>query len=69
MIIYMMRHGETDWNTKGLMQGRDDVPLNENGKNQAKNAAMCLKNALDRCNFKFDKIKNMLFKKNTYFIQ
>lgn len=55
-IIVFIRHGETDWNTKGLMQGRDDVPLNENGKNQAKNAAMCLKNALDRCNFKFDKI-------------
>ena len=55
-IIVFIRHGETDWNTKGLMQGRDDVPLNENGKSQAKNAAMCLKNALDRCNFKFDKI-------------
>ena len=55
-IIAFIRHGETDWNTKGLMQGRDDVPLNENGRNQAKNAALCLKNALDRCNFKFDKI-------------
>lgn len=55
-IIAFIRHGETDWNTKGLMQGRDDVPLNENGKNQAKNAAACLKNALDRCDFKFDKI-------------
>lgn len=55
-IIIFIRHGETDWNTKGLMQGRDDVPLNENGKNQAKNAAMCLKSSLDRCNFKFDRI-------------
>ena len=55
-IIVFIRHGETDWNTKGLMQGRDDVPLNENGKNQAKNAAMYLKNALDGCDFKFDSI-------------
>jgi broad specificity phosphatase PhoE len=55
-IIVFIRHGETDWNTKGLMQGRDDVPLNENGKNQAKNAAKCLKNALEKCNFRFDKI-------------
>ncbi len=55
-IICFIRHGETDWNTKGLMQGRDDVELNENGKNQAKNAALCLKNALDDSNFKFDKI-------------
>lgn len=55
-IICFIRHGETDWNTKGLMQGRDDVPLNENGKNQAKNAALCLKNALEGASFKFDKI-------------
>lgn len=55
-IIVFIRHGETDWNTKGLMQGRDDVELNENGKNQAKSAAQCLKNALDKSNFKFDKI-------------
>lgn len=55
-IIAFIRHGETDWNTKGLMQGRDDIPLNENGKNQAKNASLCLKNAIEKSNFKFDKI-------------
>lgn len=55
-IICFIRHGETDWNTKGLMQGRDDIPLNENGKNQAKNAAKCLKNALEKSSFKFNKI-------------
>ncbi|MBR2025293.1 MAG: histidine phosphatase family protein [Clostridia bacterium] len=55
-IICFIRHGETDWNTKGLMQGRDDIPLNENGRNQAKNASACLKNALKKSNFKFDKI-------------
>ena len=35
MIIYMMRHGETDWNTKHLFQGRTDIPLNENGRKVA----------------------------------
>ncbi len=55
-IICFIRHGETDWNTKGLMQGRDDIPLNENGKNQAKNAAKCLQNALEGSSFRFDKI-------------
>lgn len=35
MIIYFMRHGETDWNTKQLFQGRTDICLNENGRKVA----------------------------------
>lgn len=35
MVIYMMRHGETDWNTQHLFQGRTDIPLNENGRKVA----------------------------------
>lgn len=35
MRIYVFRHGETDWNAEGRIQGREDVPLNENGINQA----------------------------------
>ena len=31
MNLYIMRHGETDWNKKGLIQGRIDIPLNEDG--------------------------------------
>lgn len=31
MRIYLMRHGETDYNKKGLIQGSLDVPLNEYG--------------------------------------
>lgn len=36
MHLYIMRHGETDDNTKWILQGQKDNPLNENGKRQAK---------------------------------
>lgn len=34
--LYIVRHGETDWNKMGKYQGITDVPLNENGLAQAK---------------------------------
>ncbi len=34
-----LRHGETDWNSKGLSQGRSEVPLNPRGLAQAHHAA------------------------------
>lgn len=33
--IYIARHGETDWNRAGKLQGATDVPLNEEGRKQA----------------------------------
>lgn len=33
--IYLTRHGETEWNEKGIMQGWGDSPLTDLGKNQA----------------------------------
>lgn len=36
MNMYIVRHGETDWNLKGLVQGRADNPLNTRGIQQAK---------------------------------
>lgn len=35
MILYLIRHGETDWNKEGKLQGRTDVPLNDEGKQVA----------------------------------
>ena len=32
MFIYIIRHGETDLNSKGIMQGWIDEPLNESGR-------------------------------------
>ncbi len=37
--FYIVRHGETQWNTKRLIQGHKDSPLTKNGINQAKNIA------------------------------
>lgn len=42
-MIYLVRHGETNWNKKGLVQGVQDIPLNINGIYQAKNKAKLFK--------------------------
>ena len=42
MKFYFVRHGETEWNVLKKIQGKTDVPLNENGQNQAKALAASL---------------------------
>ncbi|RME09532.1 MAG: histidine phosphatase family protein [Ardenticatenia bacterium] len=37
--IYMVRHGETDWNVIGRYQGQEDPPLNARGRAQAEATA------------------------------
>ncbi len=39
MKLYLVRHGETDWNVKKKIQGQTDIPLNPNGVRQAKELA------------------------------
>ena len=39
-MLYIMRHGKTDWNEHHKLQGRTDVPLNEEGRMMAKKAAI-----------------------------
>ena len=41
--FYFLRHGETDWNRAGKLQGATDIPLNGLGVQQAARAAAILK--------------------------
>ncbi|MCQ8241729.1 histidine phosphatase family protein [Acetobacteraceae bacterium KSS12] len=40
--FWYLRHGETDWNARGLSQGRSDIPLNDTGIAQGARAAAML---------------------------
>lgn len=43
--IYLVRHGETDWNRDRRWQGHTDVALNEAGRRQARELAEALRDA------------------------
>ena len=47
--IYFVRHGETDWNRQGLIQGSVETELNEKGVSQAQAVAAAI--ALHRDEF------------------
>lgn len=40
--LTLVRHGQTDWNRDGLIQGATDIALNETGRVQARDAARAL---------------------------
>ncbi len=42
--IYIVRHGETNWNLEGRFQGIEDIELNNTGRQQALNCTSYLKN-------------------------
>jgi broad specificity phosphatase PhoE len=40
--IYYIRHGETEWNAQGRLQGVQDIPLNDLGRRQSLDAGRIL---------------------------
>lgn len=46
--VYFIRHGETEWNATGRLQGTWDAPLNDLGRSQAAHAADVLADLLAR---------------------
>ena len=44
MILYVVRHGETDWNREHKVQGHTDIPLNNYGRHLARETAEGMKN-------------------------
>ncbi len=52
MIIYILRHGTTEWNARHLIQGQTDIPLDDFGKQMARETGL----GLVKKGIKFDRI-------------
>jgi probable phosphoglycerate mutase len=46
--LFFIRHGETDWNAEGRLQGQQDVPLNGRGRRQAVHCGEVMRDLLAR---------------------
>ena len=47
-VLYYVRHGETDFNVEGRLQGRRDTELNAHGRRQAAQCALLLQDLFAR---------------------
>lgn len=51
MGIFLLRHGETDWNAIGRCQGHTDISLNETGKKKIEQVAFMFKKNISDINY------------------
>ena len=55
-FIIFVRHGQTEWNVQKRMQGREDIPLNEQGLREADITAQGIEKACQNTGIVFDRV-------------
>jgi broad specificity phosphatase PhoE len=60
VLVYVIRHGQTDWNAERRLQGQKDIPLNDFGRSQATGNGRLLSGILGKTANEFDYVASPL---------